>query len=121
MKNISLHSKQKIQIKNESKMNKKAFTLTTEAILCLTILLISLNSIEQEKHPALTEEISQLQAQDIVETCIAKQEPKKQCFQKIEKINPSLEYSKEGKITVKRTIEGENKEINFKKNLKTPR
>jgi len=93
--------------------NSKGFIFSLEAISCLLILLISINSLMVEDKPTVTREIVYTQSQDMVESCIVKENPNEQCFEKIKLVNPQIEYKEEGEITIKRRIGGETRKINF--------
>jgi len=108
-----LSSSKQNKRQNKRKINQKGFILSLESAICLLILLISLNSITHTEYPNLSKEIAYTQAQDIVETCIAKEEPNSNCFEKIEKINPHIEHVEKGEIKINRRINGEIKRIKF--------
>lgn len=99
-------------LKSRSKEN-KGYILSTEAIICLSILCTAIIGFKTNPNPNLNQEFIYQQAQDIVESCLNK--PKDEinhCLGKINQINPSMKYG-EGEIVINRKTDGEVREFRF--------
>lgn len=92
----------------------KGYFLSLEALICLSILTLTLTQFSLREKPDLNDELAYQQAQDIVEACIRKEEPTEKCFKKVNRVNPRLKPGKEGEFSFKRKIGGELKEIEFR-------